>query len=76
MEIATRLGPEDIPSAKLRAMKANDGNLAWQYAFDDPTLKRSGADIPYPTDYDVLGPIIDWQWEGGVLFLDLVSFPF
>ncbi len=75
VEIASRVSPQDIPSATLRAMEANDASLAWHYAFDASTLKHSGAEIQYPSDYRVLGEAIDWKSGAEVLSLDL-EFPF
>lgn len=75
LEIAARVSPQDIPPSQLRAMEANDAALAWHYAFDVPTLRRSGAQIQYPTDYHVRGPAIDVESEDGVLIVEL-EFPF
>ncbi|NMP24365.1 DUF1062 domain-containing protein [Sulfobacillus sp. DSM 109850] len=75
MEIAARVSPKDIPPSQLRAMEANDAVLAWGYAFDVPTLRQSGAQIEYPTEYHVLGPAIEWAADEGVLTIEL-EFPF
>lgn len=71
MEIATRVRPQDIAPSQFRAMEANDAALAWYYAFDVPTLRRSGAQIQYPMDYHVLGQAIDWESEERLLTLEL-----
>ncbi len=75
LEIAARVSPQDIEPSQLRSMEANDAALAWYYAFDVPTLRRSGAEIQYPTDYQVLGQAIDWELEERLLTVEL-EFPF
>ena len=74
LEIASRVRPQDIPPSQLHAMELNDTTLAWHYAFDIPTLRRSGAQIQYPTDYHIAGEAIDMT-KGGLLTVEL-EFPF
>lgn len=61
LEIIARAHPEALSSELLSALESNDTAVAWHYAFDKPTLRRSGAKIQYPDEYLVTGPSVRWD---------------